>query len=269
MIRSSKLLFFTGLVSLASFALMANTTTHKFKDRVYKDSDFSRNQGWFMGAGVGDGWLKVSSSTQYVSYAPYDYVDSYTTKQTVMTNPIPSVEGGYRWRSSDQLPLMYFVGLRYRYYRDNLKGNTLVLNDPAFPYGFNYDISAQALSLFAKIDLIKWGRFAPYVTAGIGGASLRFSSYSEYPETDVSITKVSSAFASKSTFNFIYDLGVGLDYYLTNSWLISLGYDYVNVGKLKTGSGAYNTFTGTTSSLNLGIVQANIIFLQANYLFNA
>jgi opacity protein-like surface antigen len=252
---------FIGLLAFASFSALADTS-HPFKDQ-------QNDRNWFVGIGVGKGRERVSSSAQYVYYTPYSSVDKYTVSQTVNTNLIPSIEGGYRFASSGKLPFIYLIGLRYRSYNaNNFNGNILVLNDPAFPYAFSFDVAAQTLSLFGKIDLMSWGHFAPYITAGLGGASLKFTNYNEYPMTDVSVPRDSAAFAANSVYNLTYDLGFGLDYYFSDAWSASLGYDYVNLGKLKTGLGALNNTTGKMSTLNFGTVTANTVFLQTDYFFD-
>lgn len=270
MMRKAIFIGLTGWLTLTSLSVMADTK-NIYKDRVYKDAVRSNwSEGWFAGVGIGGGPLKVASTSQRVYYTPDPFFDTYSTNDTKSTFPIASVEGGYRWSNAGQIPFAYFLGLRYRYLStNNMSGNILVLNDPAFPYGFNYDTSAQTFSLFAKIDLIELHGFSPYITGGIGGVIMRFSNYSEYPKSDVSIARDSAAFASNSSYNFTYDLGAGIDYYVTQNWLVSLGYDYLNFGKLKTGNGAFNTLTGGTNSLNFGNVTANTVFLQTDYLFNA
>ena len=228
------------------------------------------NQGWFAGGGVGAGQVRVSSGTQNIYYTPDPYYDSYSTSQTKPTTPIVSVEGGYRWSNINRAPFAYFLGLRYRYLNsDSMNGNILILNNSAFPYGFTYDTSAQTFSLFGKIDLMQFGGFAPYITGGMGAAILRFSNYGEYPKSAVSIARNSAAFNSDASYNFTYDLGFGLDYFIKQNWTVSLGYDYINLGKLRTGNGAYNNITGGTHELNFGTVTANTVFLQTDYMFNA
>lgn len=247
-------------ISLASCLSLASLPT----------SALTQSQGWFAGGGIGAGKVKVSSNTQRVYYTPNLYFDSYSTNQTKSTFPIASAEAGYHWDNVAHTPFAYFVGLRYRYLSaDNMSGNVLVLNSTAFPYGFNYDTTAQTFSLFGKIDLIRMGSFAPYITGGIGGAILRFNDYTEYPKTNVSVPRDSAAFASDSSYNLTYDIGVGIDYYLTPNWTVSLGYDYINLGTLRTGDGAYNTLTGGTHALNFGEVTANTVFLQTDYMFNS
>jgi opacity protein-like surface antigen len=227
-------------------------------------------QGWFMGAGAGAGRSNISTSSQNIYYTPFSFFDRYTINQTSSISPIASVEGGYQWNSSRRFPVTYFLGLRYRYFSaGEIKGNILILNNPGFPYSFDFHTSAHTVSLFGKIDLIKLGQFSPYLSGGIGFANLRFSDYSERPLTPVSVPRNSAAFASNSIFNFSYDVGVGIDLYIKKCWSVSLGYDYVNFGTLKSGSGAYNNFTNTSSVLNLGNTWANTVFLQTDYLFNA
>lgn len=274
MIRKMVFLFLAGCFSFLSLSATAQSnkgTLNPLQSNI-KHKQIGRNlgQGWFAGIGVGTGRINLPSKTQSVYYTPYSFYDTYSTRhQNSSTAPIISIEGGYRWNGYGKALFAYFLGLRYRYFNSsNMKGNILILNNPSFPYGFNYKTTVQTYSLFGKINLFRMGKFAPYITGGVGVANVRFSDYSEYSKTAVSIARNSAAFASNSSYNFTYDIGLGLDYYLTKSWSVSLGYDYANLGKLKTGPGAYNSISHTTSSLSLGNVSSQTVFLQVDYLFN-
>jgi opacity protein-like surface antigen len=224
-------------------------------------------QGWFLGLGTGVAFPKMQHQSFQIPYTPFSAYDAYSVGHVTST-PIVSADGGYYWKSRYRFPYAYFLSLRYQYVTPSeTSGSILVLNNPAFPYGFHFSQHAHSLMLFGKMEWARWKWFAPYFSAGVGGAETIFERYSEYPETAVSVPRNSAAFADKSFLSLAYAAGVGLDLYPSEKCIISLGYDYDALGTLKTGQGAYDHINNTYTALNFGHLTSNTVVAQAEYLF--
>lgn len=159
------------------------------------------------------------------------------------------------------------LGLTYQYLPSNdIGGHIFQYSIPSFMnYNFRWDVTAHILLASAKLNLFQLHSFMPYLSAAAGPAYIRASSYHETALPDVT-PRTSAGFAESTNTQFAYVLGAGLDYQLNTHYLLSLGYQYLSLGKIRSGSGAGSWYSET---LYLGYYRSNEILLSLTYLIDA
>ena len=105
---------------------------------------------------------------------------------------------------------------------------------------------------------------SPYLGLGLGVASNSTTTYTESPLSGVT-PRVSPAFAARTNNNFTYNVGAGLDYKISYRSILSLGYEFQNLGRIQSDYGAS---TWSTDLLNLGTYTSNAVLLNFCYLFD-
>lgn len=222
---------------------------------------------WFVSVGSGAFFPHLNSSTSINNgseFPPPSDQDTYSTQNN--TQPLIAVAVGKRWeRSSNWLPA-YSLGLFYQYNFPTNMGNTVTQYSlPEFTnYNYDWNISSNIILAFAKINLFQYRVISPYLKAGIGGA-FNTSSYSESALPDVT-ARTSPSFASKTISQFAYNAGAGVDFRLSKQFIATIGYEYLNLGKVTTGEGIG---TWSTQSLTLNSYHANEVLLSLSYLLDS
>lgn len=111
--------------------------------------------------------------------------------------------------------------------------------------------------------------FQPYVMAGIGGGANQMSGYSEYPTNPASTAVATNVFANRSTSNFTWEVGAGLQHSLFTTprgqnVLLALEYRYMDWGQMNLGTTASQT---TTQGLSFGRFTTNNVDLKLSLQF--
>ncbi|MGB4191940.1 MAG: outer membrane beta-barrel protein [Rickettsiales bacterium] len=166
--------------------------------------------------------LNVGGVNSLSSTATSQYDPSSKTTGSAGTTSTIGIEAGTQINqyfstnlSFDYLP--NFCNSRdYKF--DNVKVGSLTIEGESI---------VTMLNLSANIGSL--GRFTPYVTAGIGYAKNTFKTR----ETVYSSNYYSS---EDSTNNFAYKLGLGTKISLTESFDLDFRYQFMDLGKYKTGS---------------------------------
>ena len=175
------------------------------------------------------------------------------------------VSTGYRWeRDHDWFPGS-MLGLTYQHlFNSNINGNVTQYSDPEFTnYSYQWGGTTNLVLVTEKLNLYQTKHWSPYASVGIGIALNETGQYTESAFTGVT-PRISPDYAGGSTSNFAYQFGVGLDYQLNASWLLSVGYLYQNIGTLESGIGQS---TWSETSLNGGSVGQNAVLGSVTYLF--
>ena len=96
----------------------------------------------------------------------------------------------------------------------------------------------QATTALANgyLDLGTWYRVSPYIGAGAGVAYVRTSDYAG-PAPPL------SGDTSKKQWNFAFAGMAGVTFPISHNILIDIGYRYLNIGDVKTGSDAFGAMT--------------------------
>lgn len=221
---------------------------------------------WFVGVGAG-AQFPTSLDKMLVNNgsglpAPYNQ-DSYGVNND--SGAVFSLSGGRRWeRDSYWLP-MYSFGISWQHYFNTEAGDTIMqYSDPKFlNYNYSWNLKSDLLLGTAKINIVQYGQWSPYINGGIGGAYVNTSGYSETALSGVT-PRVSPGFASNTSTQFAYQVGTGVDLQVTPQIMLSLGYNYQNLGSLSSGPGVG---TWSSSTLNSGSYGSNEILVSMNYLF--
>lgn len=176
--------------------------------------------------------------------------------------PILALEGGYRWTRNNPWFHNLTLGLRYQYTDLNTNGTIEQYSSVAHTnYNYKLNMATHALSVVGKLNIYQFKRFSPYVTLGLGQALAIVGGYSETPLGDVTL-RTSPGYQSKFAMNTTYSAGAGIDYIFNHKWSMSLGYEYANLGTLKTTNGSG---TWSNSSLSLGTLSSSALLLGVRY----
>ncbi|WP_238400706.1 SPOR domain-containing protein [Legionella bononiensis] len=162
-----------------------------------------------------------------------------------------SVSAGLRWKQDRRYFPAYSLGLRYQnFFNQQIDGSITQYFDPEFVnYGYTLKTSSNVFSLFSKINLVQLNRFLPYASLGIGSTINRTGRYTERAYPGIVARIDSPNFNSQSSTQLSYNLGTGLDYQLNQNLLMSLGYEYQDLGAIRSGYGQF-PWSGERLSLN-------------------
>lgn len=221
---------------------------------------------WFTGLGLGVAWVSNMTIPNGNGFSPPANVDQYVPNSSLLSSPVFSLDGGYRLLTAYKFPYAFSVGLRYRYVSLNsLEGDVIEESNSSLFNNYTYKVSfsSNVVTAIGKMDLVRWGNFAPYVVGGVGVARNNAENYSETAKPGVT-PRVSPAFDSRSSTDFAYEAGVGVDYYVKKAIILSTSYDYLNLGTLKTGNGTQNW---SQTSLEVGSASVNTVMFRATYIF--
>lgn len=223
-------------------------------------------KGWFVGASAGLVWPQLGESNTSVLngndvQAPYNS-DVYSI-DTPNNTQNWSLYAGYRWDRSQQILPHYSVALRYeRLSKFKIEGTVDQYSLPDF-VNYNYHLygSANIFSAQGKVDLYDFHSFDPYLSLGLGAANTTLEGYRESPYGGID-ARISPGYQNHSMTHFTYSLGLGVDYFITPKITASLGYEYADLGNVKSGNG---TSTWSSDSLSFGRLTTNTILLSVFY----
>lgn len=161
--------------------------------------------------------------------------------------------GNFKWHRAASLPTGDWTTEAMDYGTDNIHSNDILLNARFFPK-------------------VNWGNLKPFIGAGAGIAmnyvdtvvEKTLSSGNPKPERD--------ELSTKTTTSFAWQVGAGFDYAFTDNVNLTLGYRFVDLGKLESGGHiAYSTdpeqFGGGVTPLKENNVFLNEAYLSLNYKF--
>lgn len=255
-------------VSSSSIAPQIITQQHNNLSPMPIKREVSRyNDNWYLGVDVGQLKSTINSVTSVNNGSnfttPYNH-DIYTLNAH---KPIVlAVEGGQYWQQDNRWFPTYYLGLRYQHlFSSNVKGSVTQYSLPStLNYNYTWSVSTEVLSAYTKIDLVSLGPIMPYVNVGVGASLNRSGSYKESALSGVT-PRISPNYAAGSQPSFTYDVGAGIDVALKPNLIFALGYDYQNLGALRSGSGQ-STWSG--ERLNAGQLRVNTFLLGITYLFD-
>lgn len=155
-----------------------------------------------------------------------DYGDNKSSKTMLI-----GAEAGYQF--NQQLRL----GLSLDYIpRMSFKENTVTIYDEdltAFD-NYTYKIKSFASMLNVYYDIIEINKFIPYVTLGAGIARNKSSGHHQR-EFDDGEKEDNKVIPNATQTNFAYKIGLGARYSINKTLAFDLRYQFVDLGKLKTG----------------------------------
>ncbi len=216
----------------------------------------------FIGVGVGGTDPTDAQSINYASSGMPGFPDDRYISNGAEGAVSYSIMGGYQWqRNAIWLPALS-LGLGYTRASPEITGviyeNSL---DDSKNFAFKYDVLQQLSMVTLKADLVSWHQLMPYVSVGAGVAVNKVGDYSDWPIPGATLQHRRYGFNSATNTNFADSFGAGFDYWFAHKTQISLGYQFISTGNIKTGLGS-----GTLSSNRLtNKLKTNNFSLQAMY----
>lgn len=193
-------------------------------------------------------------------------VDQYHASSTQKEGMLAAA-AGYRWTQQAQawLPAVE-LALRYQYlFPQSINGSVTQFSlSPNQDYAYHWTTDVNIISLFTKLDLISYKKTMLYVDVGVGSAFVHAHDYQETAYPGVT-PRISPAFANRTSSQWSYNVGAGIDISLSPQLIGSVGYDYQSLGDMTSGPGQ-TTWSG--SELHLGRFGLNTALISLTYLFD-
>jgi opacity protein-like surface antigen len=250
------------LLTLSPFqSSFAKHTKHKSSD--YKNST---KNGWFLGLEGGSVKPSLDNSTTIPngsSTSPPNNVDYFSIGTPDRTTE-SAVLAGYRFVHKGRFFPSTSLAVRYQHINTfKVTGMIQQYSLPSFTnYDYKFYVSSDILSLQGKATIVQMGPFSPYISAGVGQANNNFSNYTEQAVSGVT-PRLSPDFNNHTTTNLTYNVGVGVDWKITRKLSASLGYEYANLGRVKSGTGAQDDWNG--DSLSFGTLKTQTVLMNVTY----
>lgn len=200
-------------------------------------------------------YLKISGGPSLPSEVEGDFSKASITKLAVY-----GVALGYEFNKQLSADLSFD-------YRGSYKNN---FNEMEEELLYNYTTKVKSLSLMTNLyyNFNSFHNFIPYITVG-GGITRNTTNNSKIIISDESFSSNNSLSGATSN-NFIYKAGLGIKYRVGNNLDIGLQYQFVDLGKFKTGNKiTAETGASDTSSeyIKAGRIKSNEFLLNASYKF--
>jgi len=224
-------------------------------------ANYPKKGSWFWGADAGITWPSINRSDSVANGSatpPPTSNDLYIINKPSTTS-IFSIFGGYRHLTEHRFFPAYSLTMRYQHLNTfTVKGTIQQYSSPAFTnYNYHFDLSSNIYALQGKVNLVQFGRFAPYLSGGIGMSRNTLENYKESPTAGVT-PRVSPSYDDNTTNTFMYDLGAGVDINLSSKCFAYIGYEYENLGKLRSGHGSADW---SSQAISMGTLKtSNILF---------
>ncbi len=223
---------------------------------------------WYVGMDAG--WMQTHMNQNATTvqngsdYPPPANVDQYSLNRPHAT--LFDIQAGYRWNRDARWIPSYALALRYEHvFTTAITGMVTQYSDPDFTnYSYTSNVSSNVISLYSKLDFVRFNRLMLYVDLGVGISFNQNQGYSETALPNV-IARYSPNYASRTNTQFAYNAGAGLEYIVTNNLIVSAGYSYQSFGNFSSGSGQ-NPNWGNTQ-IKLGRLNSNIGLIGISYLF--
>ncbi|OGV27652.1 MAG: hypothetical protein A3F18_07695 [Legionellales bacterium RIFCSPHIGHO2_12_FULL_37_14] len=221
---------------------------------------------WVLGIGAGGQHASWPANTEVdngSNFAPPNNVDLYTT--TNKSSAVFELSAGRRWTTYNRIFPAYELDLLWQFgFNNNLGGTITQYSEPVFlNYSYKWKVQSNLLLVAAKLNVAQYKIFLPFVTGGIGPTFNLANSYNETAFSGVT-ERISPSFQDNNTPQFAYRLGAGIDVALNPQILISVGYNYQNLGHVSSG---YGLSSWSTEKLSLGSYGQNEFLIKLHYIF--
>ncbi|MDQ8039994.1 MAG: outer membrane beta-barrel protein [Rickettsiella sp.] len=256
-----------------SLALLVTKTQAAF----YETNKSLASSQWFVDIGIGKSYdygssnvpVPLTGSTEYMLFqtnqaaAPPFFSATIGHLWALQTNYLPFISMGLQYHYTTPIVMSGFI-------YEIMPNNTI---DPEHSYFSRYQIKQQSCSIVTKMDLYRWQNFMPYFSLGLGASWNRINQFST-TAFDLEPTQPVEFFAAKKTSSdFTYSLGIGIDYVVNSNLWLSLGYSYDNFGKNEIGqllmyTGIADPITPIDAFVKNANLHAHNILFSARYLFD-
>lgn len=188
---------------------------------------------WYVQADVGYGWAADANIKDGGNGLTFTSVDGKV--QEIGKSASYTLGVGYYVRDNIRVGLAY--SYRNGFEIDDVDSITTTTS-------FKGDITSHALMLTSAYEW-KFSNLTPYVGLGIGMASNKVKSFSAYDSIGATGTSLSGG----TEQSFAYQVMAGVGYDITPKLTVDAGYNYVDLGDLKTDPNTALTANGTKGSL--------------------
>lgn len=253
-------LFLSLTVIVLSMVGTTSSYAAKVKSHYAHVNVESARSPWFLGAGGGFSWINLNKNTSVPNGSladPPSNLDSLTIHSP--NEGTAQIMFGYRWQEQNPYLPYAQLFLQYRhYFKKDITGQVDQYSLPEFVnYNYRMGYSADLVTINGKFDFIQCSRVMPYVSAGGGLIVNNLSSYHETALSNVT-ARDNPGYQSSQKVNWAGTLGAGFDLIVTENTWITLGYEHVFQGSLKSGAG---TGSWSQTALNFGNVKMDNVFL--------
>ena len=195
-------------------------------------------------------------------FTPPNNVDSFFTK--THWGVAAGVGAGKRFQTGNKWIPAYSLGLRYQhYFKTNVGQQVSEFSETDFTdYTYNWTISSDIVMFAIKMNVLQWGQFSPFINGGAGWAFNHAANFYETPLPSVD-PRPDPGFLSNTTCRFTYSFGGGVDWQIHDKLIVSLDYEFQDMGALYSGNGVNNF---GSSNLYSKTYQSNNILLSLTYL---
>lgn len=251
----------------ASFLLFSLLST---SDCIYATTFPKYSHGhWLLSGDLGTVFPKINTTMTIDNGSGFpapSNVDQYTAYSNHNEGMLAAA-AGYRWTQQAQpwFPAVE-LALRYQYlFPERITGTVTQYSLPLYKnYSYSWKTNANVLSLYTKLDLMQYQQVMLYFDVGLGASFVNAQQYQENNFPGVS-PRLSPSFAKRTSTQFSYNVGAGIDISLFPQLIFSLGYDYQSFGNVVSGPGQ-TAWSGT--QLNLGNWGMNTALMSLTYLFD-
>lgn len=224
---------------------------------------------WFINGQIGGQNLRAHATTTTISNgsgfpAPLDR-DVYQAQQS-KAHALLGLQGGKRWELNHAWFSAFSLAAQYQYFfASDKNGQIIQFSQPQFTnYSFQWHNASNLIMANAKLNLMNFKGFSPYLNAGVGEVFYVHQRYSESAYSGVT-PRISPTFQKNSGGLFASILGAGIDYRFNQSVIINLGYQFSQLGTLSSGTGVGSWFG---ERLNFGTHHSNAFLLGLTYVFD-
>jgi opacity protein-like surface antigen len=258
---------FSDDASLALFEKQFSNTSSISPSRLPLAS-VSNSATWFVNGQVGGQKMSLHDTAMVNNGSGFASPlgdDIYTMNRT-STTTLLGIQAGRRFELTLPWFSAFSLGTQYQYFfNSHIDGQVIQFSLPQFTnYNYTWKTTSNLVIANGKLNFIELHRVSTYINGGIGVAIKNSRGYSETALEGVT-PRISPNFNAGSNSDFAYILGAGVDYRLNPVLIISLGYQYSNLGELSAGAG---TGAWSSQSLNLGNTQSNAVLLGLTYLID-
>lgn len=182
----------------------------------YSEPESEPFAGWYLRGDIGYRWLKNSGADAATGF-------SAPSSSKFNNNVAAGFGAGLKsgWLRTD-LTIDFIPTTRYT-------------GQVATPGDTTAKVSGTAFLLNGYLDLGSWYLMTPYVGVGAGAASMRISNYTS------TATPPFSGNADRSQWNFAWAGMAGVAYAISPNMMVDLGYRYLSLGDVMTGSDAFGS----------------------------
>jgi opacity protein-like surface antigen len=186
--------------------------------------------------------------------------NSYALTRSADANWLNAVAVGIQIPMSARFDLQEAIAL----YLNNMTvhGDVLQFGDPSMNnVMYHYTIASKAVVLESKFRFHSANTWRPYVLVDVGASFNRARDYNEYPydTNGGAVDPMSVPFANRSTTQWTYAIGIGMDKFINPHCTLGFGYRFADLGNAGLGPTSLQTNTAT---LSIKPIYANELLIQ-------